>query len=258
MKGDLHITPSPLTDEERSIYEWQLWVRGFGEKGQGRLMGATALVSRVGGLGGALALQLAAAGFGRLILAHGGDLKPSDLNRQVLMSHDGIGKPRIEAAKRRLLELNPRLEIEAVAENVNEANAAGLVGRADLVFDCAPLFAERFALNRECVRQRKPLIEAAVFNMEGQVTAILPGKTPCLACIYPEEPKEWKRQFPVFGAVAAAAASIAATEGIKLAAGMKPSLAGSMLYFDLEHMTFRHIRVARRKDCPECGAVAVT
>src|SRR5512137_3076720 len=111
---------SKLTPEERAVYEWQMWVPGFGEAGQEKLKSATALVSRVGGLGGPLAQSLAAAGIGKLILAHGGNLKPSDLNRQILMTADWLGKPRVESAARRLRELNPALIVEAIAENINE------------------------------------------------------------------------------------------------------------------------------------------
>lgn len=242
-----------LTPEERAVYEWQMWVPGFGGAGQEKLKSATALVSRVGGLGGPLAQSLAAAGIGRLVLAHGGNLKPSDLNRQILMTHDWLGKPRVESAARRLKELNPRLVVEAVPENVTEDNAARLVGKADVVFDCAPLFSERFLMNRECVRQGKPMVEAAMFSMEGQVTTIVPGKTPCLACLYPETPPGWKREFPVFGAVAALAAQIAAFEGIKLIAGIGRTLAGTILYYDAGSMTFQRIPIARRPDCKVCG-----
>src|SRR5262245_833152 len=113
----------PLSDEERAVYEWQLWTPGFGEEGQERLKGASVLVSRVGGVGGAVAYNLAAAGVGRLVLAHAGSTRPSDLNRQLLMTHAALGTPRMEQAPARLQELNPRLEIDAVAENVSEANA---------------------------------------------------------------------------------------------------------------------------------------
>lgn len=245
----------PLTDEDRAVHEWQMWIDGFGEAAQERLKGATALVSRCGGLGGPLCYHLASAGIGRLILAHGGVVRPSDLNRQILMTHDWIGRPRVESARRRLLELNPRMEIEAVAENVTEVNAAALVGRADIVFDCAPLFRERFLMNRECVRQRKPMVEAAVFEMEGQVTTLLPGGTPCLACVYPADPPQWKRQFPVLGAVSAMAAAIAATEGIKILAGLGAALAGTLLHFDGRSMIFQRIPIARRPDCPVCSGV---
>ncbi len=242
-----------LSAEEKAIYEWQIGVRDFGEAGQCKLKNARALVSRCGGLGGPVAQQLAAAGIGKLILAHGGNVKHSDLNRQILMTYDWLGKPRVESAARRLKELNPRLEVEAVAENVSEENVAALVSRADIVFDCAPLFNERFLLNRECVKQEKPLIECAMFSLEGQVTTIIPGQTPCLACVYPESPPGWRRQFPVFGAVAALAASIGVMEGIKVLAGFGQLLAGEMLYYDLRLTTFRKLPLARRPDCPVCG-----
>jgi len=244
-----------LTDEEKAIYEWQMWIDGFGEEGQEKLKGSSALVSRCGGLGGPLCYHLASAGIGRLVLAHGGNLKASDLNRQILMTHDWLGKPRVESARRRLLDLNPRLEIEAIPENVNEANAAELVARADIVFDCAPLFSERFLMNRECVRQRKPMVEAAIFGMEGQVTTIVPGETPCLACIYPEDPPGWRRRFPVLGAIPALAAALAAAEGIKLLLGLGQNLKGTLLYFDARSMSFQRIPVLRRADCPVCGGI---
>src|SRR6186997_418165 len=100
-----------LSDEERAVYEWQLWVRGFGEAGQERLKGASVLVSRVGGLGGLVAYELAAAGVGKLILAHAGDVKPSDLNRQLLMTAASVGRSRVACAAQRLIELNPRVAI---------------------------------------------------------------------------------------------------------------------------------------------------
>ena len=242
-----------LTDEERATYEWQMWIDDLGEAGQRRLKGATALVSRCGGLGGPLCYHLASAGIGRLILAHAGNVQPADLNRQILMTHGDLGKSRVECAKRRLLEYNPRLQIEAVPENITEANASTLISRADIVFDCAPMFSERFAMNRACVQQNKPMIEAAMFEMEGQVTTIVPGTTPCLACLYPEEPPSWKRQFPVLGAVSAMAASIAAVEGIKVIAGFGQTLAGTLLYYDARNMTFQRIPALRRHGCAVCG-----
>ena len=242
-----------LTPDERNLYAWQLDVPGFGEAGQEKLKAATVLVTRVGGVGGAAATSLAAAGVGRLILAHAGPLRPDDLNRQTLMTHDWIGKPRVQSAARRLKELNPRLEVEAVEENVVEANAARLVGKADLVVGAAPLFAERLLLNRECLRQKKPLVDAAMYGMEIRVTGVRPGMSPCLACLYPEEPAGWNRRFPVFGAVAHAAGALGAAEAIKLLAGLGEPLAGRMLCGDLRDMTFRTVRLSRRPSCPACG-----
>lgn len=245
-----------LTEEETATYEWQMWVKDFGIKGQEKLKKSTALISRVGGLGSPVAYALTAAGIGKLVLAHGGKVKHSDLNRQILMTYDWLGKPRVESAMRRLKELNPRLEIEGVPENINEENASELVGKADIVFDCAPLFQERFAMNRACVEQGKPLIDAAMYSMEGQLTTILPGKTPCLACIYPTFPEAWKREFPVFGAVSAVVANLAACEGIKVLAGFGTLLAGTMLHYDTKYMEFRKLKLKRNPNCPICASGA--
>ena len=242
-----------LTADERTRYEWQLWVRDFGEEGQRRLKSSTVLVSRIGGVGGSAAMQLAAAGVGRLILAHAGHVRLNDLNRQLLMTTAGIGQPRIASAARRLRELNPHVEIETVAENVNDSNAAELVRRCDVVVSAAPLFAERLLMNREAVRQRKPLVDSAMYELEGRLTTIVPGRTPCLSCLYPEPPPNWKREFPVFAAVSSTVGSLAAMEVIKLIAGVGEPLVGRLLTFDLRDMTFRTVPIARQLDCPMCG-----
>jgi molybdopterin-synthase adenylyltransferase len=246
---------APLTPEERSIYEWQMWVDGFGEAGQQKLKDATVLISRCGGLGGVVAYELAAAGVGRLVIAHAGNLKPGDLNRQLLQTHSHIGRPRIESITRRLKELNPRLEIIAIPENVTEANADRLVGQADVVVDAAPLFEERFALNRAAVRQRKRMVECAVYALDVQVTTILPGRTPCLQCLVPETPPTWKRQFPVFGAVAGVAGSLGAVEVIKLLTGIGQPLAGVMLAMNLDTLRYHQFKTVRDPSCPVCGGI---
>ena len=247
----------PLTDEERAVYEWQIWVPDFGEPGQEALKGATVFISRCGGLGGVVAYQLAAAGVGRLIIAHAGNVKPSDLNRQLLMTHDWLGKPRIESIERRLKELNPRLQVVGHAENVTEHNAAALIEPADLIIDCAPLFPERFQMNLQAVLQNKPMVECAMYELEAQITTVLPGETPCVACLYPEDPPGWRREFPVFGAVSGTVGCLAAMEAIKLLSGIGQPLAGELLTMDLRDMTFRKRRIHRDPACRVCGQEAV-
>lgn len=247
--------PQPLTDEERAVYEWQIWVPDFGEAGQERLRGSSVLISRVGGLGSVVAYELAAAGIGKLVLAHAGNVKPSDLNRQLLMTHDWLGKPRVESARRRLHDLNPRLDIVAVDANVSDENAVELVEQVDLIVDCAPLFEERFAMNAVAVRRNKPLIECAMYDLEASITTILPGSTPCLACLHPEQPSAWKREFPVFGAVSGAVGCIAAMEAIKVLGDFGETLAGRLLTFDLRDMTFLERRIHRNPDCAVCSGI---
>ena len=245
----------PLTAEERATYEWQMWVPGVGEEGQRKLKAASVLVSRVGGLGGLVAYELAAAGVGRLVLAHAGTVKPADLNRQLLMTHAARGTSRVECAARRLKELNPRLDVVAVPENVTAENAARLVGLVDVVACCAPLFEERFLLNVQGVRQGKPIIDCAMYELTGQLTTILPGRTGCLACRVPEAPPTWTRQFPVFGAVSGTVGCLGAMEAIKLITGVGEPLADRLLTFDLRDGRFRTLKIARRPDCRVCGSL---
>jgi molybdopterin/thiamine biosynthesis adenylyltransferase len=241
-----------LTDEERATYEWQFPVSGFSPTAQRRLKGASVLVSRVGGLGGLVAFQLAAAGVGRLILAHGGVLRASDLNRQLLMTHAHLGRPRLDSAVERLQALNPRLEIVAEPANVSADNAARLVAQADVVVDCAPLFAERYHLNREAMAQRRPMVEAAVYDLEFHLTTFLPGQTGCLRCLYPEPSSTWTRRFPVLAPVPGVAASLAALEVLKLIGGFGQTLAGRLLTADLGSFQVKFLRLHRIADCPDC------
>ncbi len=250
------LQPRALSEVEREVYSWQLPVTGFGETGQEKLQAASVLISRCGGLGGAVAYQLAAAGVGRLILAHAGPLVPSDLNRQILMTHDWVGRPRVECAARRLRELNPRLEVVALDENFHPENADRLARDADLIIDCAPLFEERYAMNEAAVRRRIPMIECAVYELEAHLTTFVAGQTPCLRCLYPETSTTWTRRFPVFGAVAGAIGGLAAMEAIKVLAGFGQPLLGEMLACDLRDMSFRRYKVRRIADCPVCGGVA--
>lgn len=253
MAGGMELPP--LSDDDRARYQWQLWVDGFGEEGQRRLKAATVLVSRCGGVGGMVAYALAAAGVGRLVLAHAGDLRQDDLNRQLLMSHAGVGRPRLPQAVRKLNDLNPNVEVTIVEENVNETNADSLVGQVDAVACCAPLFSERLLMNRSAVAQGRPLVDCAMYELEIQLTTVLPGRSPCLACLYPEEPAGWKREFPVMGAVAATAGTLGAMEIIKVIAGLGEPLAGRLLIGDLRDMSFRRVQVARNPRCRVCGCV---
>ena len=243
-----------LTPAEKAIYEWQMWVPGIGGIGQQKLKDSSVLITRCGGLGGLVAYELAAAGVGKLVIAHAGDLKPSDLHRQLLMTADWVGKPRIESIVRRLGELNPLIEVVGVPENVNDGNVADLVGQVDIVVDCAPLFEERLLLNRETVRQGKPMVECAMYELQFHITTFLPSaETPCLACLHPEEPPAWKREFPVFGAVSGTVGCMGAMEAIKLITGIGKPLAGRLLTMDLRDFKLMESCIQRRKDCAVCG-----
>ena len=244
-----------LSDIEKEVYSWQTTVEGFGEKGQRKLKNASVMISRIGGLGGLVAYELAAAGVGRLILAHGGDLKPSDLNRQLLMKSKAVGSSRMDCAVERLKELNPRLEITPIPENVTESNVSDLVAEADVVVDCAPLFEERYLMNREAFKQGKPLVECSMFEMEAHITSFKPGSTGCLQCLYPEKPDYWQRRFPVFGAVSGMVGCLGAMEAIKIIAGLGTPLFGRLLTCDLKSMKFNQVHLHPSPNCPVCGGI---
>jgi len=242
-----------LSPTELERYRRQMMLPGFGEAGQQKLKDATVLVTGVGGLGGTAALYLAVAGVGKLVLVRGGNLQRDDMNRQILMTDDWVGNPRVFKAKETLAAINPDIEIEAICEYVNPENVDRLVRSADLALDCAFDFRERELLNSACVYWGKPMVEAAMNDMEAYLTTIIPGKTPCLTCIFPEKP-EWDRWgFGVLGAVSGTLACLTALEAVKLITGLGEPLTGQLLTMDLARAEFAKRRPYHDPNCAVCG-----
>lgn len=242
-----------LTPTELERYRRQMMLPNFGEDGQRRLKSFTALVTGVGGLGGTAALYLAVAGIGKLILVRGGELRLDDMNRQVLMTHDTVGQPRVFKAKETLEKINPDVEIEAVYDYITPENVDRLVKSSDIALDCAHNFVERDLLNEACVRHRKPMIEAAMSGMEAYLTTIIPGQTGCLSCLFPEKPEWDRRGFSVLGAVSGTLACLAALEAVKLITGFERPLLSQLLTMDLGRLQFAKHKAYRDPHCPVCG-----
>lgn len=245
-----------LTPTELERYSRQMMLPSFGELAQKRLKSATVLVTGVGGLGGTAALYLAVAGVGRLILVRGGDLRLDDMNRQILMTDDWVGKPRVFKAKETLEAINPDIKVDVVHDYVTAENVDSLVQSADMALDCAHNFTERNLLNAACVRWRKPMVEAAMDGMEAYLTTIIPGVTPCLSCLFPEKPDWDRRAFSVLGAVSGTLACLTALEAIKLITGFSQPLLSQLLTIDLNRMEFAKRRSQRDRACPVCGNTA--
>ncbi|XTZ10725.1 MAG: HesA/MoeB/ThiF family protein, partial [cyanobacterium endosymbiont of Rhopalodia yunnanensis] len=163
------------------------------------------------------------------------------------------GKPRVFKAKTTLLEINPDVEIEAIPEFVTPENVHNLIQQADIALDCAFDFNEREALNAACVRQKIPMVEAAMSEMEAYLTTVIPGKTPCLSCIFPEKPTWDRWGFGVLGAVSGTLACLAALEAVKLITGLGQPLTGQLLTMDFASSTFAKRRPYHDPDCPVCG-----
>ncbi|MCC5604239.1 HesA/MoeB/ThiF family protein [Nostoc favosum] len=243
-----------LTPSELERYHRQMMLPNFGEAAQKRLKSATVLVTGVGGLGGTSALYLAVAGVGRLILVRGGDLRLDDMNRQVLMTNDWVGKPRVFKARETLQAINPDIRVEAVHDYVTKENVDSLVQSADIAVDCAHNFTERNLLNEACVRWQKPMVEAAMDGMEAYLTTIIPGVTPCLSCLFPEKPDWNRRGFSVIGAVSGTLACLSALEVIKLITKFSQPLLSQLLTIDLMRMEFAKRHSYHDPLCLVCGS----
>lgn len=247
-----------LSEFEQERYSRQLRIEGFGLEGQLKLRNSTALVSRVGGVGGTAAMNLARAGIGRLVLAHHGEVVPEYLNRWQLITPDDVGRPCVEAWAEKLHRINPDMEIIAVPEYVNERNAPELVAQADIVIDGAPLFEERYAMNREAVRQGKPICMGAMYSTEGYASTFIPGETACLSCIYPTPPEYWTdiKVFPAIGPGPVLVGTTIAMEAIKVLTGFGEALLNKLWFFDLATNAVRHFSIKRRPDCEVCNCSA--
>ncbi|MBL9117933.1 MAG: HesA/MoeB/ThiF family protein [Verrucomicrobiaceae bacterium] len=242
-----------LNSEEAERYEWQLWTPGFGVSEQLRLKSATVFISRVGGVGGTVAMQLAAAGVGTLILAHGGTLRRNDLNRQMLMHSERIGQARTLQAAERIHQINPNTRVILHETNVDAGNIDKLSAASDLLVSAAPLFEERLAINAAAVSRGVPVLHCAMYDLEASVLATRPKLTACLSCMSPQPPDWWKREFPVFGAVAGTAGSIAAMYAIQILTGLGDDPCGKLTAIDFRTGRFRTLKVARDPSCPVCG-----
>ncbi|WP_406864437.1 HesA/MoeB/ThiF family protein [Streptomyces sp. HUAS MG47] len=246
-----------FTEFQLERYSRQLRDGGFGLEGQRRLRDAHVVISRGGGVGGTVAAQLAMAGVGRLTVAHGGDVVPEFLNRWLLASPDDLGRPCADAFADTLRRINPDAEITTIPEYVSPDNVRSIVSDATLIADGAPLFEERYALNQAAVDLRIPLVSGAMYDTEGYITTVVPGRTPCLACIYPEKPPYWTdiKVFPVMGPAPGLVGSVMAMEAIKLITGFAEPLESKLMFFDLRTNMTRLLNIARRPDCAVCGAL---
>lgn len=226
----------------------------LGEEGQKALKEATVMVAGIGGLGGTAALYLAAAGVGRLILAHEGIVVPPDLNRQILMDTDHLGMERMSTAIAQLKRLNPHVEIEGHNDRIEIPLARPWVQDADLVIDARYDFPERYALNRLCVDTGTPMVEAAMYGFEISLTTVVPGVTPCLECLYPDVAPQWEPLgFPVLGATSGIAGCLAALEAVKWITGVGTTYAGVMHRFSSLDFACYSVHISRNPKCACCG-----
>jgi molybdopterin/thiamine biosynthesis adenylyltransferase len=246
------LSPHDLSPDEWLRYSRQIGPGALTREQQLRLRGATALVTRAGGMGGPAALSLVMAGIGRIIIAHSGDMIVPDLNRQTLGSEAVVGKPRAENFAAYLRSMNRFVEVQPIDHEPSEEEAIDLARRCDVLIASPPNFAERLRLNRAAIATGVPLVDAAQWGMTGTLIAVKPGVTACLKCVYPQEPP-FEELFPVIGAISAATGSLAALEAIKIITGAGEPLFGRMLVYDGQAAAARIVELARDPECSICG-----
>ncbi|QDU94426.1 HesA/MoeB/ThiF family protein [Lignipirellula cremea] len=225
------MTDLTLTAEERERYARQMGPGVLSLAGQQRLKNSAALITRVGGMGGPAAQMLTMAGVGRVIIAHGGELISPDLNRQVLGSEAVLGEPRAPHFAQYLRSLNRFVEVEGLPREPDDAEAAALAARCNLIVSCPPTFTERLRLSRAAEQANLPFIDAAQWGMTGSLMVFHPDKKPYLERVYPEPP-EFEELFPVVGAISAAIGALAALEAIKILSGEGKPIWNQMLIYD--------------------------
>lgn len=223
----------------------------FGEEGQEKLRKATIFVAGTGGLGSPISTYLAVAGVGKIIIADFDVVDPSNLNRQFLHHEKDIGREKVKSAEEKLLSLNPEIKVETIKEKITEENADSIVPPCDLIIDALDNFDTRHILNKLAVKRKIPLIHGAVSGYRGQATTVIPGKTPCLHCIFPSSFK--KEVFPVLGTTPGVIGTIQANEAIKYLTGQGNLLEGRLLLWDGLSCSFSELNVNKTENCPICG-----
>ena len=247
-----------LSDEDLQRYSRHITLPEVGEKGQQDLLKAKVLLIGAGGLGCPSALYLAAAGVGTLGLVDADVVDRSNLQRQVLFGEDVLGQPKVEAARDRLLKLNPGIHVEAHHELMTSANAMEIISGYDIVVNGCDNFPTRYLVNDAAVLSGKPVVDGSIFRFEGQATVYHPAQGgPCYRCLYPEPPPPGEvpscAEGGVLGVLPGTVALIQATEVVKLVIGKGEPLVGRLILYDALDMRFREMKLRRNAACPVCG-----
>jgi adenylyltransferase/sulfurtransferase len=250
-----------LSDEQLQRYSRQLLLNDIDVAGQERLLCSRVLVLGLGGLGSPVAMYLAAAGVGKLLLADGDEVELSNLQRQIAHGQADIGLNKAVSAAATVAALNPDVTVEVIPQQMTEADLTPLVCDVDLVVDATDNYAARFALNRACIAAAVPLVSAAAVRTEGQLSVFDPHRGgPCYRCLYPDTNDLTAltcSESGVLAPVVGVLGSLQAVEALKILAGFGEPLRGRLLILDLRSMDIRQLRVSPRPDCPDCHNLPV-
>jgi len=247
-----------VNDDQLLRYSRHILLPEIGVEGQERLRTARALLIGVGGLGSPLALYLAAAGVGTLTLCDDDKVDLTNLQRQIVHRTNAIGRPKVESARDTLAGVNPETKVEMIASRVAGEELDQLVARTDVVIDGCDNFATRHAVNRACVKHRKPLVSGAGVRFDGQISVFDMRDTdaPCYACLFPEDAQSEEMRCAVMGVFApltGIVGCIQAAEALKVITGAGTPLVGQLMLIDALTMDIRRIKLKKDPSCAVCA-----
>lgn len=231
----------------------------IGEKGQSKLLESSVLVIGCGGLGSASLLYLAAAGIGRIGLVDSDQVEISNLQRQVIHNENNLGANKTRSAALKLKEFFPEVTLEEYNERLTSHNCRDIFSRYQVILDASDNFPTRYLMNHTAYLENKPIIMGAVLGFSGQVTTIIPDKTPCYSCLFPQAPPASflageHKVLGILGTSPGLIGMIQATEAIKLLLNAGRLLEGKLLLYDGLNMTFDSISYDKNKECCVCGS----
>ncbi len=249
-----------MNDEQLLRYSRQIMLPSVGIEGQEKLLNAKVLIIGMGGLGSPIAMYLASAGVGHLIICDFDEVDLSNLQRQIIhTSSDRIGINKAESAKQTLEKLNPEIMITAITTQLNQQALFDQVQQVDVVIDGTDNFAARFLLNKVCVQTKTPLVSGAAIRMEGQVIVFAnQGTGPCYRCLYKEDANDTATtcsENGVLSPVVGIIGSIQATEAMKIIMSIGKVLESRLLLLDAYSMDWRTLTLPRDPHCPVCSSI---
>ena len=246
-----------LTTDEYARYSRHLILPEVGLEGQRKLKAARVLMIGTGGLGSPLGLYLAAAGVGTLGIVDFDVVDVSNLQRQIIHGTKDVGRPKIESARDRLLDVNPNTKVEAFETRLTSENALELFKDFDVIVDGTDNFPTRYLVNDASVLTGKPNVYGSIFRFEGQASVFWAEKGACYRCLYPEPPPPGLvpscAEGGVLGVLPGIVGTIQANEVIKVILGAEGILLNRLLLFDAWKMTFRQLKLRKDPACPLCG-----
>jgi len=246
-----------LSNEEISRYSRHLIMPEVALDGQKKLKAAKVLTIGTGGLGSPLALYLAAAGVGTIGIVDFDVVDESNLHRQIIHGTSDVGRPKIESARDRILEINPNVNVVAYEEALTSENALEIFKDYDVIVDGTDNFPTRYLVNDACVLLGKPNVYGSIFRFEGQASVFWAENGPCYRCLYPEPPPPGLvpscAEGGVLGILPGAIGIVQATETVKLILGIGEPLVGRLLLYDALGMRFREMKLRKDPNCPVCG-----